>query len=134
MTTTPDPAAPRPGPGPEEAALEAAFAAARAASPRPGAALMARILADAAAEAARRDGARGALRRLRAFFRALGGAPAAAGLSLAAAAGLWIGAAPPALLDGVAAAVWAAPAELDFAPLLQDGALEGLDEPGGTDA
>lgn len=138
MTTRPDDPAPGAlsGDGRAEAALEAAFAAARAARPQPGAALIARILADAEAEAARRAAPRGPAGVLAAFYRALGGAPAAASLGLAAAAGLWIGISPPALLQGVSAAVWAAPADIDFAPALGEAGIEGLEDAdvGGTDA
>jgi hypothetical protein len=88
--------------------LEAAFAAARAAAaaPAPGA-LLARIEADAraalrpepaAAPARPRPVAGG---RWRDLMQALGGWPGLGGLVAASAAGVWLGLAAPAALDGL---------------------------------
>jgi hypothetical protein len=128
MTTTPDAPLPGPDAAADDARLEAAFAALRAARPRPGGALVARVLADAEAAGPPPSArAAGLSRLLFALYRSLGGAPAAAGLGIAALAGVWIGASPPELFDGVAAAVWAAPGTLDFGPFFLEGALDGLD-------
>lgn len=82
-----------------EALLERHFAAARARTPVPPAALADRVLGDAAAS--HRPAGRG---RLAEVWRTLGGWPAAAGLSAAALAGLWIGVAAPRAFDtGLAA-------------------------------
>lgn len=85
-----------------EALLERHFAAARAATPEPPAGLSERVRADAAAlnsaPASRRARAPGPLLEI---WRTLGGWPAAAGLSAAALAGVWIGVA----LDGGLAAL-----------------------------
>lgn len=89
-----------------EALLERHFAAARAATPEPPAGLSERVRADAAAlnsaPASRRARAPGPLLEI---WRTLGGWPAAAGLSAAALAGVWIGVAAPRALDGGLAAL-----------------------------
>jgi len=90
-----------------DALLETHFEAARQNAPAPGNDLVQRILADANevqyALAVHPDvpiqtGPRGIM----AFLQALGGWPAAASLSSAAAVGLWIGIAPPDALTLVA--------------------------------
>jgi|AACY02.2.fsa_nt_gi hypothetical protein len=91
--------------------LEALFQTARRPDPVPSEALMARVLADAAAEMPRRAAAaprRGA--GWSALWLALGGWTGASGLVAATAAGLWIGIAPPAGLDGLAASLTGAEA------------------------
>lgn len=81
--------------------LDDFFEAARAQTPEPDAAFLARVLADAeAAQTGFADPERPAMpapgrRGMMAAMRALGGWPAAAGLSTATLAGLWIGIAPP---------------------------------------
>lgn len=77
---------------------------ARRQTPQPDDALMARVLADAAQVAASR-------RRVRRpgywaqWADALGGWPAVAGLAAATIAGIWVGVAPPASVENLAAAV-----------------------------
>ena len=94
----------------EDAWLESHFRAERDNPAEPGADLLARVMADAtAAQAgfARAGAGRPAPRRraLADIVRALGGWPAAAGLSAATLAGLWIGIAAPDGLASVAVAV-----------------------------
>ncbi len=92
---------------PEGSFLETHFEAARQTASAPGNDLVQRILADANKvqsalavhpEAPIQTGPRGVM----AFLQALGGWPAAASLSSAAAVGLWIGIAPPDVLTLVA--------------------------------
>lgn len=94
--------------------LAAHFAALKARPARPGPDLVARILADAdrvqGEPAAVAPPARVPHRPVRfaplaAAIRALGGWPAMAGLATAAAAGVWIGIAPPSGLVGAARTV-----------------------------
>jgi len=93
---------------------------------------MGRILADAATVAAERQGRRprGVAGLLAAVWRGLGGAPAAAGLAAATLAGVWIGASPPVLLDGLADSVWGRPAAIDMGGVFGPGAIEGIDTEG----
>jgi hypothetical protein len=104
--------------------LDDLFAAARGRDAQPSPALMARILADAAAEQPRAP-VRAARPRfsLSALIAAIGGAGALAGLATAAAAGLWIGLAPPTAVDDFAATLWAS-GEGDSVDLFPD--LEGM--------
>jgi hypothetical protein len=96
---------PRKSPGSEpdagdHARLDAAFELARAAPPEPSADLLARILADARATRPISPRVEPRLRTRGGLFaqlwRGLGGWPAAASLSGAVLAGIWIGASPPA--------------------------------------
>jgi hypothetical protein len=73
---------------PDETDLEAAFERARAAPPRMPDTLSARILADAAA-------LQPAVPIWRRMLRAIGGPAGLGGVTAAAAAGLWLGIAPP---------------------------------------
>lgn len=81
--------------------LNSYFEAARADAPGADAAFLARVLADAEtvqaglAERAQKTARVPSRPGLMAVIRALGGWPAAAGLSTATLAGLWIGIAPP---------------------------------------
>ncbi|MCV2881393.1 dihydroorotate dehydrogenase [Actibacterium sp. XHP0104] len=88
--------------------LELLFAAARDAAPVPSDGLLARVLADAEAEQARPAPAlirpEGGL--LARAMRQIGGWPALAGLATATLAGVWIGYAQPAGLDGLTDTVW----------------------------
>lgn len=95
---------------PDEA-LDALLAEARALRPVPSADLMARLLADAERARPRpRPRPAAAPRRARGPWRdwiaALGGWPAMGGLAAAAAAGVWIGAAPPAALTTLVPPLW----------------------------
>lgn len=85
----------------DDAALEAFFADARATAPVPSEALVERILADAAAAQVRPAPAPTPSRRnwLSELVSTIGGWPAVAGLSAAAAAGVWIGVAAPGPLE-----------------------------------
>ena len=107
--------------------LDDLFAAARSQGPQPSPALMSRILADAVAEQPRPPTpARAAPRprfSLAALVSALGGAAALAGLATAAVVGVWIGLAPPAAVDDLAASVWPSGAG-DSVDLIPD--LEGI--------
>ena len=104
--------------------LDDLFAQARSKVAQPSAALMARILADAAAMQPRPPVLRVRARfGLAALVAALGGAGAMAGLATAAVAGLWIGLAPPAAVDDLAATLWAS-ADGDSVDLFPD--LEGM--------
>ncbi|MGQ0565527.1 MAG: dihydroorotate dehydrogenase [Gemmobacter sp.] len=99
--------------------LDDLFAAARADAARPSDGLMARVLADAdALQPQRRAPARPRF-RLSALIAALGGMGAMAGLATATVAGLWIGLAPPAAVDDLAAAFWVAGDSLDLIPDLE---------------
>lgn len=108
--------------------LDGLFAEARADSPAPSPALMARILADAAAVQPRPAAAppRRAVPRfgLGAVLAALGGFGSLAGLASAAVAGLWIGLAPPAAVDDLAASLWPVDDVGDSIELFPD--LEGM--------
>ncbi|WP_116082571.1 dihydroorotate dehydrogenase [Tropicimonas sp. IMCC34011] len=122
----------------QDAELDALFAAARQEGAAPSTALMGRILADAydVAEAREIDPVHApapslpASGRIRRALAALGGWPAAATLSAATLAGLWIGYAPPFAVDlpGVTGdeettLAWAMP---DISPLLtEDAAVDG---------
>lgn len=103
-----------------EAALERLFEAERRAPPVPPAALLARTLADAAALQPPPPGPRG----WRLWLGLLGGAPGLGGLVTAAAAGLWLGLAPPAALPDFAGLV------LSSAAPFGDESSEGEAQPG----
>jgi hypothetical protein len=113
--------------------LDDLFAATRAAPPlQPSPALMTRILADAdalqprAAVARRPPQARpapAARFSFRALVAVLGGAGSMAGLATAAVAGVWIGLAPPAAVDDLAATLWSVE-DAETVDLFAD--LEGL--------
>lgn len=88
----------------DEPDLTAHFAAARETAPVPDAALLARVLE--AGEAVQRApaaphavSAQGIAARVAGIWRAVGGWPSAAGLATAALAGVWIGVAPPPVLQ-----------------------------------
>ena len=90
---------------PDDRMLDDLFAVARAGAPQPDDALMARVLADAA-----RVQSPVAVPESRGFWVALsdmlGGWPAWGGLATATVAGLWVGIAPPAPVEDLAASVW----------------------------
>ncbi|WP_317055663.1 hypothetical protein [Roseovarius rhodophyticola] len=92
---------------PEGSFLETHFEAARQTAPAPGKDLVQRILADAnevqsGLSVSPEVSVRSAPRGIVALLQTLGGWPAAASLSSAAAVGLWIGIAPPDALTLVA--------------------------------
>lgn len=90
---------------PDDRMLDDLFAQARAQTPQPGDALMARVLADAAAQSApgvRQATQPGFWARL---SDTLGGWPALGGLAAATVAGVWVGIAPPASVEDLAASL-----------------------------
>ncbi|MEM9496497.1 MAG: hypothetical protein AAGA28_01145 [Pseudomonadota bacterium] len=103
--------------------LKDLFQAARACPQDPGAPLLARVLQDAEAELAARQTSAGSrtvsVRQTTqrdwgtGWVRALGGWPAAAGLSLATCAGVWIGVAAPEALTRTAQSVMSGGSEPD---------------------
>lgn len=89
---------------PNDDMLDDLFAVARDVAPEPGDALMARVLADAvppavAAPVAFRQGIWARVSEM------LGGWPAISGLAAATVAGIWVGVAPPASVENLAASV-----------------------------
>lgn len=90
---------------PDDRMLDDLFAQARAQTPQPDDALMARVLADAAAQSASVSSPihqPGFWARL---SDALGGWPALGGLAAATVAGVWVGIAPPAGVEDLAASL-----------------------------
>lgn len=112
--------------------LDGDFACARAAQPAPSEALMLRIIEDAAREQAARIAPPAAPPRRGRWCLALadlGGWPAMAGLAMAAVAGMWLGALPPAQVRPLLALLLGGPQE----GVLMDTSAEyalGLDEGG----
>lgn len=100
--------------------LDDLFAQARAARVQPSSGLMARVLADAAATQPQPAAAPPRPRfSLAALVAALGGPGGMAGLATAAVAGLWIGLAPPAAVDDMAALLLGGAEDLVLIPDLE---------------
>ncbi|WP_338550607.1 hypothetical protein [Roseovarius phycicola] len=116
----------------DDAFLETHFEAARRHVPAPGDDVIQRILEDANAQQAAPCGPRvepvqKAPHGIKALLDALGGWPAAASLSCAAAVGLWIGVAPPDVLTFVAQDYFST--QTDGAPAADaDGGFDFLEE------
>ena len=90
---------------PDDRMLDDLFAQARAQAPQPSDALMARVLADAAAQS---TPVRSSVRQPGFWARlsdTLGGWPALGGLAAATVAGVWVGIAPPASVEDLAASL-----------------------------
>lgn len=99
--------------------LDDLFAEARAAQIQASTGLMARVLADAAAAQPRRVPAPRPRFTLAALVTALGGLGGMAGLATAAVAGLWVGLAPPAAVDDMAALLLGGAEDLILIPDLE---------------
>lgn len=94
---------------PDDRMLDDLFAQARAQAPQPDDALMARVLADAAEQSAPVSSPVSSPIHQPGFWArlsdALGGWPALGGLAAATVAGVWVGIAPPAGVEDLAASL-----------------------------
>jgi hypothetical protein len=107
--------------------LDDLFATARRVQPDPGADLTARVLADARRARHRPVAAPqpGLLAQLAAM---IGGWPAFGGLAAATVAGIWVGIAPPPVVEDYAFAIWGQTVAIDlFAEDLLDQTGDGID-------
>lgn len=109
---------------PADNELDAVFALARESNPEPSATLLKSIMADADQLASGREQAAAEVARspgtgvLASLLNAIGGWPALGGLATATVAGIWIGYASPATVDGLTDGYLASQTYLDMGDFL----------------